>query len=76
MKRLDQAQARALATIRNQPDFAPIRRWLDESLHEAHTNLRTAEGQRLHQWQGEAATLAEILDKIDYAREIANKHGG
>jgi|GEM_PF-2837108 len=73
MRKLDQPTARALASLRNTPEFKTYVAWLEQSLAETNDTLRSAEGVQVGRTQGRAQCLVDQLKKIDESREIAQR---
>ena len=73
MKKPDATTLKAITALRHRSEFATFRQWLAESLTENDEKLRTARGDDLAQRQGESQCLARLIERIDNARELADK---
>jgi hypothetical protein len=70
MKQPTEEIYRALIMLQNQEAFLTIKQWMSESLSELDKdNRRIQDSNRLHQQQGQAQALEDILFELDGAKE-------
>ncbi|WP_423820838.1 hypothetical protein V5738_10895 [Salinisphaera sp. SPP-AMP-43] len=69
----DAQVAKSLATLKNTPEFQPVREWIAQSLSDVDRKLRTGEGTHLARLQGEAQCLESLIERVDNSRETAEK---
>lgn len=68
MKRLTDRQTGAIKRLLPSADFQTFLGWFEESLKEADEHNRTGVGAELHQCQGRAQVLAEVLRRVGETR--------
>lgn len=74
---VDHALIGSLLQLRNFPEFAPFRRWLNEQRDFWRDALETQrDSDTLRQAQGRAQAYKEILDLLEQAEALAEKERG
>lgn len=74
---VDRALIGSLLQLRNFPEFAPFRRWLNGQRDFWRDALETQrDSDTLRQAQGRAQVYKEILDMLDQAEAMAEKERG
>ena len=75
MKRVEDRQlVQALVKLETDPELAPFREWIRESLREEQGNMRVCADETALRWeQGSAQTLHEIEQQIASARDTLKR---
>lgn len=64
-----------LLRLRNDPEFAPFRDYLEERHQVARDNCEALDGAALHRAQGRAKEVRELKDLITEATELRERMG-